>query len=1079
MLSTTNNGGVSSLFTLGRLLGGLSGPWKLDQYNEDGASPGNFEAILATINGTLPFSIVYIDNNTNQSKTVMQAGYTNTATLISPGGDESVEGGLRVVVDAYGAFGSSAYPATDAIFNPSGVFGAKDTTYESAVFLRSADGSSFLSEGYIGSSGGLPAVNFTSVSASSAVSSFVYGNLYVVLTQTVQDRVDSTGTKVGSVLVQKYQITNIGSTAADFSLVRYLDGDLYYSGWLGDDWGGANTTDRSMSQQLFEFDTGDDPNNPTTLIAIRAFGGSVPSNYFEIDRYSGLLYRIINGTPLDNTIAEDSSDSDLVTDYSYDVTLAMQRDFHLLAHEVTQYVTVTEFGLGTTGETPIAPIAEEKTTGRLDFYDFNYQYGVSFESNQLVAHIRVDLVGDAPIGPHGEDLAAIWEAGIESAWNGQYEIADGINHYPIVIDVEWVDANADYVVTVHSGNGNVNATNFYTGNPSGWGFERQGIIAAHEAGHWLGLYDEYNPMNGGNPAWWPLYDTAGNQITGFWDLYDGVNGNPLANWPQLSTNADMNALMAHNGEMESRYYQALVDWLANETSRTLVLAEAPTFTSWEPMDGFTDPPPISQYDNNPLTATINQAPTQSDPTAQGQVVFRVVFSAAVSDFTAADVTVGGTAPGPRNVAVAPVGIDGTTYDVTITGMTGRGTVVATLAADVAHDAFNTGNQASTSTDNVVTYAPKVGMYFTSVFAGEALSGSDQDLILETSEYLMVTCTLYTDNPVVSRTFKLDGKTLAVDMMGRTGPDAYGNYSYWHRISPQKIGTHTYQIMMIDSKGNTLKHEGSFYVSAASTSPAAPAGPTMSFFDTHEAIAGSNGNLIIESSDRVLFTWVVNYGNPIKPPTIKIDGKAPISPIYGYFDNFACYRSYYCSVAPLSAGKHSFEISAADSKGKTTVRKGEFIIVAGLVLDGQAVLNGAAPLLSTQDVNLIGAEALRRLSDVYGQRAAILQSVSIEVADLGGDLLGLAADGKIYIDDDAAGRGWFIDPTPWDDAEFERLASGVLSARVGGGAEGRADLLTAVMHEMEHLLGRVHVDDMLDLMADSLTLGQRRLPVGGV
>jgi hypothetical protein len=477
----------------------------------------------------------------------------------------------------------------------------------------------------------------------------------------------------------------------------------------------------------------------------------------------------------------------------------------------------------------------------------------------------------------------------------------------------------------------------------------------------------------------------------------------------------------------------------------------------------------------PLTVTINQASSQSDPTVAAKAVFRVVFSAAVSDFTAEDVTVGGTALGPYNVAVTPVGSAGTTYDVTITGMTSRGTIVATLAGNVAHDAFNTGNQASTSTDNVVTYSPKVGMYFTSVFAGEALSGSDQDLVLETSDYLMVTCTLYTDNPVVSRTFKLDGKTIAAEMMGRTGPDAYGNYSYWHRLSPQAVGTHTYQIVMTDSKGNTITHEGSFYVTAGSANPQPPAGPSISFFDTQEAVAGSNGNKILESSDRLLFTWVVNYGNPVNPPTIKIDGKAPVSPIYGKIDNFDYYRSYYCSVAPLSAGKHSYEISVADSTGKTSIRKGTLIIVAGLMIDGEAVLNGAAALLHAEQAEAIAAAARQRLSAAYGQRASILDNVSVEVTDLGGELLGLAADGKIYIDDDAAGRGWFIDNTPWDDAEFERLASGVLSARVGSGAEGRADLLTTVMHEMSHLLGFEHSDDPAGLMSAAMPLGQRRLP----
>ena len=62
---------------------------------------------------------------------------------------------------------------------------------------------------------------------------------------------------------------------------------------------------------------------------------------------------------------------------------------------------------------------------------------------------------------------------------------------------------------------------------------------------------------------------------------------------------------------------------------------------------------------------------------------------------------------------------------------------------------------------------------------------------------------------------------------------------------------------------------------------------------------------------------------------------------------------------------------------------------------------------------------------------------------------------ILIDRDAAGYGWFIDPTPQDDAEFTPLAADVLAARPQTAAAGHADLLTAVMHEMGHVLGYGH------------------------
>jgi cyclophilin family peptidyl-prolyl cis-trans isomerase len=101
------------------------------------------------------------------------------------------------------------------------------------------------------------------------------------------------------------------------------------------------------------------------------------------------------------------------------------------------------------------------------------------------------------------------------------------------------------------------------------------------------------------------------------------------------------------------------------------------------------------------TVTINQASTQSDPTASTTVHFTVVFSKSMTKFDATDVTLGGTASGHL---VATVTGSGATYDVAVTGMTGSGTVIATIAAGAAFDAAGNANAASTSTDNIVHFA---------------------------------------------------------------------------------------------------------------------------------------------------------------------------------------------------------------------------------------------------------------------------------------------------------------------------------------------------------------------------------------
>ncbi|MHB0998294.1 MAG: hypothetical protein ACYC27_03530 [Armatimonadota bacterium] len=127
--------------------------------------------------------------------------------------------------------------------------------------------------------------------------------------------------------------------------------------------------------------------------------------------------------------------------------------------------------------------------------------------------------------------------------------------------------------------------------------------------------------------------------------------------------------------------------------------------------GYTFSPASTSYSNvtsdlsqdytgyRPLTVTIDQASAQTDPTGVSPVNFTVVFNRSVSDFATGDVTISGTA----GATTATVTGSGTTYNAAVSGMTGSGTVIASIAANAAHDAEGNSNEASTSTDNTVTY----------------------------------------------------------------------------------------------------------------------------------------------------------------------------------------------------------------------------------------------------------------------------------------------------------------------------------------------------------------------------------------
>ena len=109
----------------------------------------------------------------------------------------------------------------------------------------------------------------------------------------------------------------------------------------------------------------------------------------------------------------------------------------------------------------------------------------------------------------------------------------------------------------------------------------------------------------------------------------------------------------------------------------------------------------------PVTVTINQSATQPDPANANAIQFTVVFSEAVTGFDGSDIMIGGTAKGGTAV-VAPSGLmDGTTFTVTITGLTGAGTVTASVGASAAMDTAGNLSTASTSTDNTVTFDPSL------------------------------------------------------------------------------------------------------------------------------------------------------------------------------------------------------------------------------------------------------------------------------------------------------------------------------------------------------------------------------------
>lgn len=142
-----------------------------------------------------------------------------------------------------------------------------------------------------------------------------------------------------------------------------------------------------------------------------------------------------------------------------------------------------------------------------------------------------------------------------------------------------------------------------------------------------------------------------------------------------------------------------------------------------------------------------------------------------------------------------------------------------------------------------------------------------------------------------------------------------------------------------------------------------------------------------------------------------------------------------------------------------------------------VPGGAADVVDSGGLEMITDAAIAAwvASGFSPLEEARLRGVRFAIDDLPGSRLGFASGDWVVIDRDAGGFGWFIDPTPDDDVEFVRATDGILAAAEGTSADDRMDLLTAVMHELGHVLGLEDLEaDHKALMSATLAPGIRKV-----
>jgi Matrixin len=133
---------------------------------------------------------------------------------------------------------------------------------------------------------------------------------------------------------------------------------------------------------------------------------------------------------------------------------------------------------------------------------------------------------------------------------------------------------------------------------------------------------------------------------------------------------------------------------------------------------------------------------------------------------------------------------------------------------------------------------------------------------------------------------------------------------------------------------------------------------------------------------------------------------------------------------------------------------------------------------TQQADELGAwQRASTLSALLANASQFLSGFIDLASTAVGETVGQGLSAQITLDTNAAGHGWYINPTPLDNTDEYLPTSDatVWQAKAGSAAAGKMDMLSVLLHEYGHALGLEHSGDGADFMAASLQPGVRKLP----
>jgi len=112
-------------------------------------------------------------------------------------------------------------------------------------------------------------------------------------------------------------------------------------------------------------------------------------------------------------------------------------------------------------------------------------FDIEVTTDEIIVGIGISLLVPKAVNrPLLDDKIVTWKAAIDSTWNKRFYTYAKQAWVPIKFDIKFTHFNPHHRVIIHPGSWIANQHNWYLDTPA--------PVVAHEIGHMLGAFDEYN-----------------------------------------------------------------------------------------------------------------------------------------------------------------------------------------------------------------------------------------------------------------------------------------------------------------------------------------------------------------------------------------------------------------------------------------------------------------------------------------------------------------------------------------------------------------------------------------------------------